>query len=100
MGMTETTVRVALGDYRQQLEAVAEKYHVGEIQVFGSFARGEAVESSDLDLIAETSHLRWGEYLDFCEEMEALFGRKVEILSKNILDTEFGKYIQDDLRPL
>ncbi len=43
-----------LTERRSQILALAERYHTGEVRVFGSVARGEAAEGSDLDLLVKT----------------------------------------------
>lgn len=37
--------------HRDEIYAIADKYGVSDVRVFGSVARGEADDSSDLDLI-------------------------------------------------
>jgi len=37
--------------YREQIKAIAERYHVTNVRVFGSTARGEDTDKSDLDLL-------------------------------------------------
>lgn len=36
---------------RSQILGLAERYRAGEVRVFGSVARGEATEDSDVDLL-------------------------------------------------
>ena len=38
---------------RQQSEILGDKYGVAVVAIFGSYARGEQVEESDLDLLVE-----------------------------------------------
>ena len=38
-------------DINRFVRPIAEKYHVKEIYLFGSYARGEADENSDLDFL-------------------------------------------------
>ena len=40
-----------IGDITRLVKPIAEKYKVQEIYLFGSYARGEADESSDLDFL-------------------------------------------------
>lgn len=40
-----------IGDIASLVKPIAEKYKVQEIYLFGSYARGEADESSDLDFL-------------------------------------------------
>lgn len=64
--------------------AIASRHGVTSIRVFGSFARGEAREDSDLDLLIEAGPRRtpWfpgGLLADLEEEL----GRKVDIVEEN-----------------
>lgn len=56
--MSETTARRAVSlaevrGHRTELAAIAKRHGVENIRVFGSVARGEADESSDLDLLVD-----------------------------------------------
>lgn len=44
-----------LEEIARRVRPVAEKYHLRAVYVFGSYARGEAVEDSDVDLLVDTS---------------------------------------------
>lgn len=45
------TTENLLAELRKQKPLLKERYFVNEIGVFGSFARGEATEDSDIDLL-------------------------------------------------
>ena len=56
--MSETASRRAVGidevrRHRAELAAIGKRYGVENIRVFGSVARGEADDSSDLDLLVD-----------------------------------------------
>ena len=40
---------------RQMIAPIAEKYHLKAVFLFGSYARGDATESSDVDLLVDTA---------------------------------------------
>lgn len=40
---------------RQMIAPIAEKYHLKAVFLFGSYARGDATESSDVDLLVDTT---------------------------------------------
>lgn len=48
MGIDET-----LKSKREEIFRIARKHGVGRVHVFGSFARGEATQRSDVDLLIE-----------------------------------------------
>ena len=42
-----------LDEIRRRVQPVAEKYHLKAVYVFGSYARGDAREDSDVDLLVD-----------------------------------------------
>ena len=40
---------------RQMIAPIAEKYHLKAVFLFGSYARGDATERSDIDLLVDTT---------------------------------------------
>lgn len=65
---------------REQVLGLAERRGIGNIRVFGSVARGEVDDSSDLDLLVDLSP---GHGLfalgGFAEELAALLGTRVDV---------------------
>ena len=59
------------------------EFGVKRIGLFGSFARGEATEDSDIDLIVEfeKGEATLNNFMRLVEYLETLFGRKVDILT-------------------
>ena len=67
------------------IAAVCRRYGVRELSVFGSAARGEIRPDSDLDILVEfNADARIGlvKFSSFSEELEALLGRKVDLVTK------------------
>lgn len=44
-----------LEEIARRVRPIAEKYHLRAVYVFGSYARGEATENSDIDLLVDTA---------------------------------------------
>ncbi|GII57970.1 nucleotidyltransferase [Planotetraspora thailandica] len=67
-----------------QLVRLCEKYGVAELAVFGSVARGEDEDQSDIDLlyVLKPGNDIGIEFFGFQEELEDLLGRKVDVVSK------------------
>lgn len=61
-------------------QKVAEKYRLTKVSLFGSYARGEASQNSDVDLVVEMSKplgfARGGVFNDF----ESMLGRDVDVV--------------------
>jgi len=75
------------------------KYKVIEIAVFGSFARNEMTDNSDIDILVEYS--RGTTLLDIVkmkQELYELTGRKIDIVSKRAVRKRIMENIQTDLQ--
>lgn len=66
-----------------------------EIGLFGSFARGEQTPESDVDLLVEFSPQQhtFDSFMDLSFFLEALLGRKVELLTRESLSPYIGERI-------
>ncbi|HZT60572.1 MAG TPA: nucleotidyltransferase family protein [Pyrinomonadaceae bacterium] len=71
------------------------RFGVGQISLFGSFARGEASDESDVDILVEleAGGKSFDNFLALAEFLEELFGRKVDLLTPESLNPRFGHYI-------
>ena len=74
---------------RDTILAIAERHGSANVRVFGSVARGDARDGSDIDFLVEmgSRHSPWfpsGLRLDLRE----LLGRDVDIVTERMLDTE------------
>ena len=72
---------------------------VKEIGLFGSFARNEMKESSDIDILVE--YKRGTTLLDIVrmkQDLNQLLGRKVDLVSKNAVRSSVMNYIKQDLQ--
>ncbi len=55
-------------------------YGVRRLGLFGSFARGEETETSDLDFVVEFEKKSFDAYMDLKEFLEALFKCRVNLV--------------------
>ncbi|MEJ5921193.1 nucleotidyltransferase domain-containing protein [Bifidobacterium thermophilum] len=64
--------------------AIAKKYGLAQVYLYGSFARGEADDDSDIDLLyvlREASRFGMGDLARLKNELERSFGREVSLTS-------------------
>jgi len=61
------------------------KLGVRRLGLFGSAARGETTESSDLDFLVELEKKSFDAYMDLKEFLEELFGCNVDLVMKDAL---------------
>ncbi|MDP3047492.1 MAG: nucleotidyltransferase family protein [Chloroflexota bacterium] len=72
---------------------------VARLSVFGSFARGEATERSDVDLLVEFSKRNSLLALIALErKMSAALGRRVDLLTREAISPYLRDSIERDLR--
>ncbi|MES2873958.1 MAG: nucleotidyltransferase family protein [Bacteroidota bacterium] len=70
-------------------------FGVEKIGLFGSFVRGDANSDSDIDLLVEMnkSHKTFRNFLALNYYLEEIFGRKVELVTKQSLSPYIGPHI-------
>ena len=88
-------------DLHIDFNVVCAKYGVEKVEVFGSFARGDADEQSDLDLIVKFAGLTnlVDRFFGFKYEIEALSNRPTDILpDKPLKNPVFSKNVHRDRR--
>ena len=69
---------------RDVIYALAQKYKVLRIFVFGSCARREETPDSDIDfLMVFNADSSWRDQRDFRNDLERIFSRKIDIVSKH-----------------
>lgn len=65
--------------------------------LFGSVARGEADEQSDIDVLVELDYdnggASWDNWCDMQDDLQALFQKKVDLVSANGLSKFIGPHI-------
>lgn len=72
-------------------------YPIKEIAIFGSFARGEAGEDSDIDIMVEFSEPVGFEIVDLVEELEEMLHHKVDLVSKKAIRPNLMPFVKKDL---
>ena len=68
---------------REEIREIAAKHGARNVRIFGSVARGDAGESSDIDLLVDMEHGR--SLLDRSEliaDLQDLLGRKVDVVTE------------------
>jgi len=68
---------------------------VSRIGLFGSYARGEETENSDIDLIVQFEAFKknFHNYMEACNILESIFEHKVDIVTPESL----SKYLRADI---
>ena len=76
---------------------LAQRYGISEIALYGSFARDQADERSDVDvLVTFSSAPDWERYFGAQEYLEHLFGRPVDLATDREIRAEIRGYVKRD----
>lgn len=76
---------------------IAEAYGVTSMSLFGSYARGDATEDSDVDILIERGNIQdLFEYVGFINDLEDALGCHVDVVSTGIDDKSFLAIIMND----
>lgn len=95
------TVRDDLYRQRDTARAIAARHGGSNLRLFGSVARGEERPDSDVDLLIDLAEDRgFDDYLAIVDELEALLGRRVDLVVERSLSPHFRPFIEAEARPL
>lgn len=81
------------------VKPLAQKYHVKEVYLFGSYARGEADENSDLDfLVFGGEGFKLTQIFALGEELREILQKRVDVFEVNEInrESEFYKKIMKE----
>lgn len=92
---------ISLKNHRDQVREVLQRFSMANPRIFGSTARGEDTEQSDLDILVDAPHGTSLYDLAGVElELEAILGCKVEVLTKGFLAPDIAERAEADLLPI
>jgi predicted nucleotidyltransferase len=86
---------------RDEIIAVARRYGASDVRIFGSFARGDTTEDSDLDVLVRLEPGR--SLLDqggLLMDLRDLLGIKVDVLDEDALSGRFAQIVRREAIPL
>lgn len=86
--MNRDAILKLLEENRQSIRS----FGVRRLGIFGSYARGEQKEDSDMDFLVEFEEATLENYLDLRDFLEELFGRPVDLV--------FADTVKPRLRPI
>lgn len=66
----------------EKIKPIARNYKIEKVYLFGSYARGEAAEESDIDLIVDAENLKGLKFFGFYDDLSEAFQRKVDLITQ------------------
>lgn len=93
--------REILNRHREAIFDIARRYGAHDIRIFGSVARGDADEFSDLDLIVRFEPGRsLFDHGGLLMELPYLLGVKVDVISEGGMRPRFRRHVMKEAVPL
>jgi len=94
--LTVENILGALAEHRERIRSLG----IRRIGVFGSFARGEEREESDIDILIEFEEggRSFDAYMDLKFFLEDLFRRKVDLVDRDTVRPALAPYIFRSVR--
>lgn len=84
-----------LAKHQEQIIGLCQKHHVGALYVFGSVLGEKFNAESDIDFVARFENVSLDDYadnyFDFCEAMENLLDREVDVVVESSIRNPFFK---------
>lgn len=94
-------IEMLLRERREEILSSAFRHGARNVRVFGSVARGEASGESDVDLLVDAGEKTTPWFpAGLVEELEALLGRPVDVVTENSLHWLLRRRILKEARPL
>lgn len=92
----ETTQNIAnkLSKLKVRLK---ERYPISSMALFGSYARNEQTDTSDVDIMVEFDGKIGIRFIDLANEIEKALGLKVDLVSKKGIKEQYLNTILSDL---
>lgn len=91
------TLNAIMEILRKHKPELQKKYPISGLGVFGSYARGEATENSDIDIAVDITGPMGLNFVAMAEEIEGLFGTKTDVVPKRSIKPDYLPYVEKDI---
>ena len=92
------TLQSILNKLREYKPELQRKYPVSRLGVFGSYARKEATDQSDIDIAVEITAPMGLNFIEMADEIEDLFGVKTDVVPMRSIKPEYLQYVKKDIK--
>lgn len=86
-----------LATLRQQHVHLSKRYPIQRMALFGSWARGDAREDSDVDVLVEVDPSIGLRFVELGDTLERALGRRVDLVSRRAIKPSLWKRIEPEL---
>ena len=88
---------MSIEEIRERIAPILEKWRVRRASVFGSYARGEADDNSDVDILVELSEdMSLMDLVELKLEIEDVLGKRVDLVEFDALKPSIRESVMED----
>ncbi|MGC9515671.1 nucleotidyltransferase family protein [Methanocrinis sp.] len=87
----------ALKILKEHESEIRRRFGVKRIGIFGSHARGEEKESSDVDVLVEFVEPSFDNFMDLAFFLQDLFGREVDLVTTGGLSPHIAPFVEREV---
>jgi len=86
---------LTLKQIKDSIKPILNKYDITDIYLFGSYARGEATTSSDVDIYCDPGNLKsLLDEVSVCDDLKEALGKEVDVVFS---DAEMHEYFRKEM---
>ena len=94
-------IEEAVKTKREEIRRIAAQHDATNVRLFGSVARGEAKDESDIDLLVDVTAQTSSWFpIGLILDLEKLLGRRVEIVTERALNKDLRERVLREAVPL
>jgi len=83
---------------KERKAELKKKYPISELGLFGSFARGDQNEKSDIDILVDfNDRIDAFAYIRLAHELESAFNRKIDLVSRKGIKPHYLPFVEKSL---
>ena len=82
---------------REKKPELQKRYPISELGIFGSYARGDYNESSDIDILVDFNGRIGIEFISLAHELEDTFNKKIDLVSRKGIKPAYLPYVEKNL---
>jgi hypothetical protein len=73
------------------------RYPISELGLFGSYARGDFNEKSDIDILVNFNDSIGIKFISLANELEDIFNTKIDLVSRKVIKPKYLPYVEKSL---
>lgn len=82
---------------RERKPDLVKRYPISELGIFGSYARGDYSEKSDIDILVDFNKSVGIEFISLANELEDMFNVKIDLISRKGVKPNYLPFVEKNL---